>query len=218
MGGEPGGNDDTCFLDVEWCTQGGNCRVELYECSNAQGCAIHFDNDFVNCTLTGSHGDPELRVDVFDRFAGMSENYVVLYLEDEAPAGSWVAHQFSDDGAIPAGYSLIELSVIDDIAESQGRDLLRDQCEDLAADTAIQRVVEAHGGSISRDQITECEWLRYEENPPAYCAEYTQQELRAQAERDCPFDEFVMRRVHNPANTPINVRIGQNLGFGGGEN
>lgn len=219
-GGSGGSGQDTCFLEAEWCTPSGECRREHYECPNdqARGCSVHAENEFVACALTHSEGDPELGVDVFERFAGMSENYAVLYLEDEAPAGSWVAHFFSDDGAIPAGYSLIEITVLDGSAQAQGRDLLRGQCERLAEDTAIQRIFEQHSGSVPREQIAECAWLRHEENPPSFCADFEIQEARALAERDCPFDDFVMRRVHDPANTPINVRIGPNLGFENGGN
>lgn len=215
VAGNGGAAAGPCPIDAEWCPDEGECRREHYLCPDQETCNAANDyNGFRGCTLEASEGDPDLAKGLFERFAGMSENYAILYLEEAAPAGSWPAYYYSDDGAIPAGYSLLEITPFEDAPD--GHNQVRDRCEWLAEESALQQVFERFEGAISQDEIRFCDTDPRATGSP-HCVEYARAIQRAIAQRDCPLDEVTIRVVRDPSNTPINVRIGKNLGFGGGD-
>ncbi len=88
-----GCDDEYCYLKVENCTEDKTkCYRETSRC----------DLMFQNCVITDMSGD-----DPGEAFAGLSENYRVLYLDDAVAAESKLSKRFAGGAELEAGYHLI---------------------------------------------------------------------------------------------------------------
>lgn len=86
----PGQPDVECYVEESYCPT--------------------FRSDDAECTLVPvGHGDPTLKENPYDRFAGFSQNYMVVFLEEPAKAGTVTAAVLGAKKNVPAGYGLYEL-------------------------------------------------------------------------------------------------------------
>ena len=203
-------------LVTAWCThEGEECYVETTVCPRP-------DAPPSDCTTT-SEGDPMLKQDPWEHFAGLSENYAVIYLAEPAPAHGWTALMLGagDDG-LAAGYHLLELAPGDDAREEEAS-----HCRDQAGDLAAERYNDAHDTAFASYNL-EADDCGLNPMPcnddgsvcgPTYlpCPEDAVEEWhrlreQIQAELDCTLTgELVITPVADPASEPVSVRIGPDL-------
>lgn len=186
-----------------WCTADGSaCYAETTVCPDS-------DNHPDQCTVTGE-GDPALKLGLEQRFAGLSENYLVVWLETPAPPRSFLAYLAGErDRGLAQGYHLLAIS---DASEEVAAAAV--VCADEANTLAVQRTNERFGTSYSLDELTSlCSAFDQEDECPE--AEiYAELELAqniAMIELNCSFDTHNFMRVADPANERISVRIGPDL-------
>lgn len=85
-----------------WCTHGENprCYTEHRVCPAG-------DLDSPDCQIT-SEGDVSLK-EPWRNFAGFSQNYVIIYLEQAAKAGTWLSEVIGGGVTLTRGYHLLHL-------------------------------------------------------------------------------------------------------------
>lgn len=178
---------DVCFRDEVVCEP--ECVVQRTTCptfgdaeSNAETCAISEPGD----TTTQ-----------WEHFAGLSENFAVLYLERSLPARNWLAVEAGEGRrGLAAGYHLIKVR-----QATADEEVERERCADEARALAFARVNEVHGTSYTGEDVVPLEIE--DEIAAAYDA--------AQAELDCRTTQLVLTRIENPEDESITVRIGPNV-------
>lgn len=188
----------SCERTQTWCTDDESvCYSEITTCPDVE-------NQPDECT-TRSEGDPELRKEREDGFAGLSENYMVLWLEEPAAPKSWIAYIAGRrDEGLAQGYHLLAR------AEQPDTDA-HSICEDEASALAAQWTNERFDTSHDAEQLSMlCEEVEGCEHAEIYAA-FRGFEHDAVAELDCPTDDVVITRVDDPASHPISVRIGPDL-------
>jgi hypothetical protein len=198
---------EPCPVSKSWCRAGDqdDCYTETANCPN-------FNTPFDQCEVTAKSGDPALRGEIWDLFAGLSENYVIAYLRGDAAKRSVVAHELGGGKTgLSAGYHLIELS-----RESDADDEARTACENHARELAIDRYNEAHGTDYgpSDPETDSC----YDESLPcdqAVADAIAGRVRKASAELDCPRDDVQLTVIPHPEDEHIAVRIGKSIRLGG---
>lgn len=125
-----------CEYYDEWCpSDGGECYMERRRCP-------HSDSPLEDCEILESSGDPSLRQDPWESFAGLSDYYRIVYLpeavEDDIRLTAAVGLS-----SLSAGYHLFELrpSSAEELAAAE-------QCHGEAETLATDRYNEAHGTSF----------------------------------------------------------------------
>lgn len=126
---EPCGGEGCLVQSFEYCVLAHPelpCFVEEFRCPT-------FNSPNEECTLEAVSGDPMLKESPWRDFAGFSQNYIVVYLERPAAAGSVTAAILGSRGKrAPAGYGLYSMRELTQ-AESAARDACVDEAEVLAA-------------------------------------------------------------------------------------
>jgi hypothetical protein len=181
------------------------CYVEKHYCP--------LDNpkpDPTLCTIEAS-GNAELKSgDVLRQFAGLSQNYQVVYLAGEAPPGSATAALLEAEAGVPAGYGLYE--VTEGIPGEEA-----ERCDEAGevSEVALRLYNEANG---THYKSLNC---RAADADAPHCrmpsADFDGRtgpggELRriiekAKIELGCPIGDSRYKRVEDPANTPISIVI-----------
>jgi hypothetical protein len=210
---------EQCRSEESWCT------VDLSECYVEVGhCA---PDDLTDCVIEGS-GDPALKEDAFEKFAGFSENYRVVYLKEAVPPDSYVARLTGSLEGLAAGYHLFELgpSTEAELAEHE-------VCWAEAAAAATEEYNGEHDSSFAPEDfqgggvgcagmapVAACppgEPCEQPEPEPIECPpspdedalfEFGRAFELAKLELGCQLAEGHIERVEDPANEPIAVRIG----------
>jgi hypothetical protein len=79
------------------------------ECYLETLCCSSFESQDAACTLSSSEGDAEIKAEPSVPFAAAVEDYVVIYTDTDAPAGSEFAEYLFGSGAtgVPKGYHLL---------------------------------------------------------------------------------------------------------------
>lgn len=89
----------SCTQTNSWCTRDHtSCYEETSDCAP----------DGTNCVVTQSTGDPKLK-NVWADFGGLSENYIVIYVDHDAAAGSATAFTFGGRKPMSRGYHLVQV-------------------------------------------------------------------------------------------------------------
>jgi hypothetical protein len=169
-----------------------------------------------DCIMETS-GDPALTIsNILDYFAGFSQNYQVIYLEDGARAGSATATYFGSQEDIPAGYSLYKVQIF----SNEEALMLPAKCQDheVVQALAAKMYNEAHGTDYENVECTG------ENNDPPFCSELTIDDddlagetgirgevnrllERANIQLGCPIVYTHYERVGDPGRTSISVVI-----------
>jgi hypothetical protein len=194
-----------CETTQVWCTRdGSSCYTEITLCPD-------HENAPSQCTVT-SEGDPSLKLGFGQRFAGLSENYIVLWLDAPAPPHSYIAYAVGErDRGLAQGYHLFSIT---DAAESDEREAEADACRDEADDLAVQRTNERFGTSYTEEELFQlCDLVEDYESCMAgdIPAAFELAQNNARIELDCPNDDTIIRKIINPASERISVRIGPDL-------
>jgi hypothetical protein len=190
-----------CTTTQSWCTaQDDECYVEVRTCPDAQ-------NNPDDCTVE-AQGDPGLKTGKEDMFAGASENYKVLYLEEAAAPRSYIAWLAGKrDEGLAAGYHLIEVEEAGDGSEAA------DACRAEAEQLALARFNERFGTDYANEEELEALCL----NVPGDCyademySAARRLEYEGYIELDCPPYSSTSHVVEDPAHESIEVRIGPGL-------
>lgn len=134
-----------CESESAWCTWEGECYRETKICPLA-------DSPPEDCTVE-HEGDPQLKEPAWSQFAGFSQNYHVLYLEDPAPADSVIAKMVHATGPLAAGYHLIAVRAFTEQEREKEH-----ECSERADDLGVARINERLGTRYSYDEIffTKC--------------------------------------------------------------
>lgn len=135
-GGTSGGCDaNGCETTLEACTaRGEECYRRVERC-DLQGEA---------CVIVEEEGDPALLGDPTDEFAGLSTNYVLLYLPRAIPGDNELAREFAGGQPLSAGYHLLAVRTLSEAERAEGS-----ACFDRAQAQAVAEFNAAHGTSYS---------------------------------------------------------------------
>lgn len=127
--GKPCGGKGCLYQRNEYCVEDDPtepCYVENTYCPT-------FESPIEECTIEAvGDGDPSLKESPWRDFAGFSQNYVVVFLEKPARAGSVTAAILGSKKAVPPGYGLYSIRELTD-AERQVRDACVAEAEVRAA-------------------------------------------------------------------------------------
>lgn len=180
------------------------CYVEKHFCPMD-------DPDPNLCSVVEASGDATLKSgDVLRQFAGLSQNYQVVYLATEAAPGSVTAALLEAEAGVPAGYGLYEVSTGIPSEEAE-----RCNEEGEVSQVALRLYNEANGthykGLRCRGLETDVPHCRmpsedlYSRTGPY--AEVLRMIEKAKIELGCPVGYSHYKRVEDPANTPISIVI-----------
>ena len=208
----PGPGTPPCEFTLweQWCAGNDDeCYVEETRCP-------YMDAPREECTVT-STGDPALKQDRWESFAGLSQNYIVLYLREPAAPRSWIASVLgARDGGLDAGYHLLAVA---EPTDAQARE--REACHEEAAIAATERYNEAHGTDFTWDDFEvehcsgyfvcdtdgTCEGESLDCDYEAWGVIVAQVEV----ELGCRLSEIVVTPIADPAAERITVRIGDDI-------
>jgi hypothetical protein len=182
------------------------CSADESECYEERKTCPMIDSPAEDCEISAT-GDPALKIDPWQHFAGLSQNYAVLYLSEAAPADSYTAFLLGNAGVLAAGYHLVRLERNPQADDERG-------CVSEAERLAAERYNDEHGTDWDPELLSggECNGNLCDE---ATERAYQLLRLRAQMELDCR-GETLVTRVSDPARESIAVKIGPNLTpFGG---
>jgi len=210
--------DGGCRSGSEWCTgDGEQCYSEELLCPEP-------DSPPSDCMLTAM-GDPALKLEVWEHFAGLSENYMVIYLVEPAPAGSWTAAVLGSAQGLEAGYHLIKVRRLS-AAEEEAGNACADQADAAAAaefnaehDTDyplefLQGPYACTAPRCDRDGqncVVDPLCSVPEEELEALASDFERLSLLHNLEAGCPLSPVEMTPVEDPASEPVSVRIGANV-------
>jgi hypothetical protein len=178
------------------------CYVEKRYCPKG-------DRESDQCIVEKS-GDPDLvRSDVYTKFAGLSQNYEVIYLAEAAAPGSATAAWLEAKGGVPAGYGLYEVTPL------MGEEADEYSSEDSQAwELAAQYYNEAHG--------TDYESVKCEKAWDAPFCTMPSEDIEGRTGPHAEIDRLLekakielgrsisgqhYKRVDDPANTAISIVI-----------
>lgn len=194
----------------DWCTRDGECYRETTSCP--PGGSLPEECEFT------TEGDPALKRDMWDSFAGLSENYGVVYLRDPARPRSWTAQALgARDTGLAAGYHVIAIE-----PGSEERDLTSANCRQDAAELAAERYNERHGTAWSAEQLASDECGQdpmpctpdgsfcgsdFLPCPPDVIAEFERTRELILVDLDCPLTFVVLRPVEDLESERVSVRI-----------
>lgn len=153
------------------------------------------------CEEISHEGDPSIAELPWSGFAGVSENFVVLYVDQPAPAGSYTGLAFGIREPLSAGYHLFEVRKATE-AELAENDACKNDAKQLAAD----RYNETYGTSETPASLSTCNWQSCDTNKQY---EFAQLVEVASHELACSKSEQVFTLVENPVEQPISVRLGR---------
>jgi hypothetical protein len=139
---ENGCGDEPITSVNSWCTSSEPvaCYIEHDTCPGG-------DQSSPACVRV-TEGDPTLK-EPWREFGGFSQNYVVLYLERAAKAGSWVAAVVGAPDGLEKGYHLFELQPQGDAANNA-----RQACEGDAQEAAAAQYNQQHASQITIDEAS----------------------------------------------------------------
>jgi hypothetical protein len=194
-----------------WCTRDGeHCYQETTSCPSNSSLPEE-------CEFT-TQGDPALKRDMWDSFAGLSENYGVVYLRDPAPRRSWTAQVLgAREHGLAAGYHVLAIE-----PGSEERELQAMRCSQDAAEVAAEGYNERHDTAWSAEQLANDECGQDPMPCTADgsvcgsgflpCAPDTIEEFERTRELvlvdlDCPLTYVVLRPVEDLASERVSVRI-----------
>lgn len=219
----------TCVFRASWClSDHTDCYSEDYDCTQ-EAWDQTFDDTVTyqeswqysrelfnvdtqsqllladGCTLLGTEGDATLKEPV-ESYLAFAENYWLLHLTTHAPAGSVTAYLMGESDAIPAGYSVIELTRFE---ETSAQTDTRETCEQAAREEAATQVGNAHNVTLSdADFVFEtCT------QGISICDEAINAALRARADRNCPFEGFTAQRVDEADLATLDLKFGDDPVF-----
>lgn len=177
---------EECYRDELICD--GECIVERTTCPDYPSAAAD-----MNCTVSHlEHMKTE-----WEHFAGLSENYLVLYLDRPVQSGSQLAHEVgATDTGLAAGYHLIHARHLTAEEIEQNR-----ACLDEALEQAFARYNASHGTSYAQDTIQD----------PFIAEEIYDLSVAVEIELRCTDTDVLFTRVEHPENESITVRIGSNI-------
>lgn len=131
-----------CATTEEWCAgaSGDNCYRETTVCPEP-------DSPPSDCHVE-REGNPALKEPTLSHFAGLSQNYLVVYLKDAAPAGSFTAAWLGSPAGLRAGYHLLETLRFDEAEQVE-----LSACHDVAEERAFERYNAAHDTEYGHDDL-----------------------------------------------------------------
>jgi hypothetical protein len=185
------------------CTNGGKaCYTETVTCPRS-------DSPDQDCTTTYA-GDASLKESPWKSFAGLSENYMIVYVPAALHAGAATALALGTTEALDKGYNLMSIRPV-----THDEELEQENCAQSAATLALARFNQGHGTSYDALQIMGLTCASGTQCPPAA----SQAEIDAYSkllgqvmnEQRCLATSFVSTRVDDPAHESISVRIGPGL-------
>jgi hypothetical protein len=150
------------------------------------------------------HDGDELPGDVQDTYAGFSENYLIIWLEEALPPNSWTAYQVGQrDEGLAQGYHLIKIT-----EREEPPDYF--VCIDEALAIAASRTNDEYGTSYTAYDI---EQLCYDQAPEdcddgELFTAYRDAFQVAEIELNCGPNTRVFERIADPASAPLSIRIG----------
>jgi hypothetical protein len=177
-----------------------DCYEEVRMCDFEIDFAL--DQDYDSCDVVGTEGDANLARTIASRFSGFSDEFVVMYLGAEAPAGSLVAQMLESRKPVAAGYHLIQRR-----ARTQAEIDQAAQCHDAAAQIAFEQFRREH-------PATDCQLF----GAGFSCRDVEQgrllskQIVDAQANQDCPFQGAATLIDVDTDDTELTIRIGHDIG------
>lgn len=127
-----------CTSSDEWCSQGNDPADDVCY-SEQQTCDLNREN----CT-TISEGDVSLKSGPWEQIAGVSTNYLVLYLSRGVSANSFTALAFSEGVALSAGYHLLAIS-----ARTEAELDAQEACFEQSEQRALAQYNQRHGTQYS---------------------------------------------------------------------
>lgn len=193
------GGTPPCPTTHQWCNSDQTaCYTEVVTCPAS-------DSPPEDCTVVAD-GDPALKNDQFDELSGLSENYMVLWLEEPAPPRSWIAYAVGKrDEGLAQGYHLIELTEQDESPE-------HDACIRRADSLAAERLNERLGTHYTGLELDEyCVNSAGDCDEDATYAAYLRLRVEAEVELDCGPDDLLITHIDDPASERISVHIGDDL-------
>jgi hypothetical protein len=202
--GSDGCDENACYSSASWCSSAdeSHCYVEHSVCTP---CAVTSDAGSMTsdcssqqCRVESTSGDASIR-DFWKNLAGLSENFVLAYL-DPVAAGDRRFQILLDHGrTLPPGYLLFAVTKTTDAERTR-----QDACNDVAEKDALAAYGSGHG--VSTDDIDA--WPK--EKADAAWDEIKTKKLELMAARGCDafFRTYRLDRVDNPARRPITVHIG----------
>jgi hypothetical protein len=159
-----------CYRSIDVCNKRTHqCYHELARCTPRPTMGVdapRCDDDAIDEVLEQS-GDASLAYH-FAKFAGLSTNYILLYLDSAAPAGSahkyllgwpdystFPARIFPNDEPLEAGYHLVHLRKSDDMERARGS-----ECRDRIEQRYMSEYNEEHGTSYKLYEDLQMEILQ----------------------------------------------------------
>ncbi|HEX7480711.1 MAG TPA: hypothetical protein VF331_23120 [Polyangiales bacterium] len=199
---------------VASCPAGG-CRNSRTECLSDGRCYSETalcprpDSPPAQCTVTHT-GDPSVDVDLWSHFAGVSQNYVVLYLAGPLAAHSLLAHRMGADAGLSPGYHLFSTR-----PRTAAETMASVECYTRAVALATKRYNQTHGTAYTESQLSGN--VCGAAGAPS-CASEAQvsaayQGLFDQANLDlsCPVTTAKIMPIDHPANAHISVLLGRDV-------
>ncbi len=211
----PGGDAGTSPTvdQTSLCTHDGKtCYTETVTCPQP-------DSPPSACTVTHT-GDASLTDDPFKSFAGISQNYAIVYLSAPLAAGTQGALALGTFDALSQGYNLLALRPLTSAEQAR-----QSQCAADAEAEALVRFNRAHGTSYDTLAIAgqTCRPCLQPNCPPpsaatcppaasqAEIAAYGQVVTQVKVETRCSDANIRSTRVADPAHEQITVIIGSGL-------
>jgi hypothetical protein len=192
---------DGCIEQGSWCIGEGQdeqCYSETYRCDDA-------NEELDQCAVVDHQGDASIREEPWSTLAGLSQNFVVLYLKDALLPNTQAGLAFGFKQPAVAGYHLI--GVRDSTAdEAQAAKACASNAEDVATD----RYNSIHGTMLTFDEI-ETHNCVDDGCDSVDLAELDGLVTQVRLEMSCPDIEHVMTPVDDPAAHPIVVQLGKNI-------
>jgi len=186
---EPNPDNIPCYVEKRYCPKG--------------------DRDSDQCIVEKS-GDPALKLyDIYSKFAGLSQNYQVIYLAEAATPGSATAAWFEAKGGVPSGYGLYEVTPLSGEEADEYKHV-----DSRAWELATQYYNEAHG--------TDYKSLLCDEDGDAPFCTMPSEDIEGRTGPHAEIDRLVekakielgrsisgqhYKRVDDPANTAISIVI-----------
>jgi hypothetical protein len=189
------------------CTRDGEtCFVEKVTCPQS-------DSPEEDCTVEYS-GDPSVGDDPWKNFAGLSQNYAIVYVHEALAAGARAAITLGTRDALAEGYNLLSLRAL-----TQEERVERQSCAQDAGAIALQRFNREHGTDY--DELTimgltcgpgvDDRVFCPQPASPEESEDYYALTLEVAAEEGCLQTEYLATRIDDAEAEPITIRIGQTL-------
>lgn len=124
--------ESSCEVTERWCAGDFECYSEQTTCPDA-------DSEPDACELHSRRGDAELKQPrPWARFAGLSTNYVFVYVSEALAAGSVTASLLAAPNGLAVGYHILAMR---DLSESESSE--RTECWNGALEAAVDQLNQA---------------------------------------------------------------------------